>query len=642
MAKPVVRIQAIQFAYAVAFAILLGRAAFVQLFEGKQYRARARTQRTEHVTLTARRGAINDRAGSPLAVTQHVYRVGVAPNELAHPDDDALVIARHTGLPDKSARRWLQRRWVWVPGRFNSAQVQPIRHIRGVHLDSSLGRFHPNAELADTLLGNPARPGRTASGVERYFDSLLTGEDGSAVVLRDHIGRVYQSPARLDSFPVPGHDVFLTIDAQLQDLVEQALADAIDQFDADGGDVVMMEASTGELLAVVSRQADGKATANSFASAFEPGSTAKLFAAATLLSHNLVGSKEIVWGEGGEYRIGGRDIHDSEPEGWMTLRDVIKRSSNIGIAKFAERMSPEQQFTTLRDFGFGMPTGVESPAESYGILRRPDRWSGTSAVSHAIGYEFAVTMMQLVQAYGAIANDGVMLRPTIVREIRAPDGAVVYEHTPEAVRRVVSADVARRLRGMLEDVVGVDGTGTPAALANYKVAGKTGTARRAGPTGYIAGSYTATFASLFPADKPQLVMIVKLDNPEGGYARLSAAPLTRSMLMQVLAAETAALDFAEIGERPAAPQPPPVVADGAVPYVVTWPRDSHAAPRTVRPVPDVRGLSVREAARRLHDRGFRVRLEGWGTVRDMEPDAGSDEAPGTMITLRSGRVEATP
>jgi len=642
MARPVVRIQAIQFAYAVAFAVLLGCAAYVQLYKGREYRARAVARRTEHVNLTARRGAIYDRNSSPLAVTQYSYRVNIAPEQFRQPTADAVAIARHLGLADRSVRSWPQRVWLSVPGQFNAAQVRPIRRIRGVHLDSSSARFHPNAELARAVLGSPATDWRSASGVERFYDSLLTGEDGSAVVLRDHLGRVFQSPARLDSFPVSGHDVFLTIDAQLQDLVEQALADAIDRYDADGGDVVVMKASTGELLAVVSRQADGSATVNSFASAFEPGSTAKLFAAATLLAHGLVESQEIVWGEGGEYRVGGRVIHDSEAEGWMTLRDVIKRSSNVGIAKFIERMTAEQQFTTLRDFGFGMPTGVESPTESYGILRRPDRWSGTSAVSHAIGYEMAVTMIQLVQAYGAIANDGVMLRPTIVREIRAPDGEVVYRHTPEAVRRVVSVDVARRLRGMLEDVVSVEGTGTPAALAKYKVAGKTGTARRAGPHGYVAGSYTATFASLFPADEPQLVMIVKLDNPEGGYARLSAAPLTRSMLMQVLAAETAALDFAEMGELAAAPDPAPIVAEGAVPYVVTWPRDPRATPQTLRVVPDVRGLSVREAARRLHGRGFRVRLEGWGRVTDMEPGPGSDVARGAMITLRGGRVEATP
>ncbi len=317
----------------------------------------------------------------------------------------------------------------------------------------------------------------------------------------------------------------------------------------------------------------------------------------------------------------------------MTLRDVIRRSSNIGIVKFASRLTPEQQFEALRDFGFGTLTGVEYPVESRGILAKPSEWSRLSAASLSYGYEFAITTLQLASAYAAIANDGVLLQPTVVSSVRAVGGDEVYRHRPEPVRRVISADVARELRSMLRDVVAEDGTGATAALVRYQVAGKTGSARRAGPGGYIPGSTTASFASMFPADDPQLVMVVKLDDPEGGFARTSAAPLTRSVLEQILAAQTSALDPARLRGVLSGTRPAPALDDGVIPYVVAWPVEQGVVDVAERRVPDVVGLSFRRAAARLHQVGLRVRIAGRGPVDAVEPAAGTKVLPGTLITL---------
>ena len=220
---------------------------------------------------------------------------------------------------------------------------------------------------------------------------------------------------------------------------------------------------------------DGESLARptAFTDPFEPGSTAKLFTAAALLKRNRVDSTDRVSGEGGRWAMPIRkhsprvieDVHRSD--GLLTLADAIKVSSNIAMAKFSARLSPLEQFETLRDFGFGSPTGVEFPSESRGELRAPERWLlDYSRASHAMGYEFSVTPLQLASAYAAIANDGVLVTPTLVREIRAPDGALLYRHQPEPVRRVVSSALASKLRGYLRGVVSEGGTGERARLAN--------------------------------------------------------------------------------------------------------------------------------------------------------------------------------
>jgi cell division protein FtsI (penicillin-binding protein 3) len=253
-----------------------------------------------------------------------------------------------------------------------------------------------------------------------------------------------------------------------------------------------------------------------------------------------------------------------------------------------------------------------------------------------MGYELSVTPIQVAMAYGALANDGLLLQPTLIREVRSPGGGVRYRHRPEPVRRVVSREVAVALRTLLRGVV-ERGTGTEAALTNFPVAAKTGTARRVVNGRYAAGEYTASFAALFPADQPQLVLVVKIDNPHKGsyFAAQTAAPVTRSMLEQALAARTVALDRARLSTAAPRAAAAPVDDDGGlVPYVVPWPYHPDSAgvgPR--RAVPDVAGFGMREAVRTLHRRGFRVALRGWGIAEHTWPAAGDSAAAGSMVTL---------
>jgi cell division protein FtsI (penicillin-binding protein 3) len=641
MAKPLVRLRVVEIALGLALLALVLRAAQVQLVEGRTYAAAAKAQRTERVVLDARRGTLYDRHGLGVALTQETYHVGIAPNELRDPVRDAATIGRQLRIAPREVEHALHRRYAWFAGPYTTLDVQPLRTVRGVHLEPVLRRFYPSTEFARAVIGRVGDDGRGSGGggggLERILDSLLAGTPGAAVVLKDREGREYESPARVIAEPVAGSDVVLTLDAELQEIAQRALDDAVENMEADGGDVVMLDPRAGEILAVASRRADGTMRPSAFTETFEPGSLAKIFAAAALIRFDRVRPGEHVSGEGGRYRLAGRVVTDEHPLPSLTLADAIRVSSNIALVKFAARLEPDEQYGVLRAFGFGAPTGVEFPAESPGRLRPPHEWSRPSSASLAIGYELAVTPIQLAAAYGAIANDGVLLEPTLIREIRAPNGAVLYRHRPEPVRRVVTAEVAAKLRDLLRGVVDPGGTGERAALANFQLAAKTGTARRVVGGRYAAGQYTASFAALFPADAPQLVVVMKIDNPQRGsyFAAQTAAPVTRSMLEQALAARTVALDRARLSNvATTAVHASLDEPDGVVPYVVQWPYvPDTAIAQPDRVVPNVTGRPLREAARALHRRGFHVVVKGWGLVEHTWPAAGDSAAAGATVTI---------
>ena len=652
MAKPLARIAAVQFGFALGIVAILARAAQLQLVQGKRWAEQAQRQRTERVVLPARRGALYDRNGVPLAVSQEFYHVGIAPNELVNPRSTGQLVSRDLGVSWPGLERDLRggKRWIYYHGPFTATQVQPLRRLSGIHLTRDFQRFYPSRALARPIIGGLSPDGPSgAAGLELALDSILTGQPGEAVLLKDRAGRRYDSPARVVREPVAGSDVFLTLDAELQEIAERGLDDALAAMQAEGGDVVFLDPTNGELLALASRQAGnsglGSIRASTFTDPFEPGSTAKLFTAAALLAHGRVGSNDAVFAEGGTWNMpvtsSGRvrlirDAHKTV--GNLTLARTIQVSSNVGMAKFSSRLSPEEQYEMLRDFGFGTPTGAEFPSESRGRLARPDTWQPMyTRASLAMGYEFGVTPVQLAAAYGAIANDGLLLTPTLVRELRSPGGDLLYRHQPEPVRRVVTSDVAARLRDFLRGAVGEGGTGEEAQLINYTLLGKTGTAVRFENGRYIHGEYTASFAALFAADNPQLVVIVKIDNPQGNYyGGLTAAPVTRTMLQQALASRRVAIDRSRLTVHDDAPPSAPLAA--ATParitrVVVQWPFLPINAKVVALPVPDVVGRSVRDAALALHRRGFRVGLRGLGQVSRTVPAGGETALPGTAVTV---------
>jgi len=652
MAKTVARIRAVEIGFVLAILAVVGRAAQLQLVQGSSWAGKAERSRTERDSVPARRGALLDRQGTPLAITQEFYHLGLAPREITERTALVRAAARALEIPASRLDRELRggKPYVYYHGPFTAQQVEPLRAFRGVHLEPEYDRFYPALGLARPIIGGLEPDGRHgASGLERALDSLLAGTPGEQVLLKDQAGRTYGSPSRVLKEPVAGFDVVLTLDNELQEIAENGLEEAIRATQAAGGDVVFYDPRNGELLAVASRQVapNGELTTRptAFTDPFEPGSTAKLFTAAALLRLKKVAPTDAVSGEDGVWLmpVSSRDsirITDSHKEsGDLTLAQAIEVSSNIAMAKFSLRLSPEEQYDVLRDFGFGSPTGVEFPSESRGSLARPDKWIAmVSRASIARGYEFGVTAVQLAAAYGAIANDGILLSPTLVREVRTGDGSVVYSRRPEPVRRAVSPEVAATLREFLSGAVGEGGTGERAQLANYTLIGKTGTAFHFEDGHYVPGEYTASFAALFPSEDPQLVVIVKIDKPQGNYyGGSTAAPLTRNMLQQALAARNVAIDRSRLAVREAAAASP-----GVVPEVeatrsvvsVSWPyRPDSVTSGERQAVPQVVGFPVRRAVTALHRRGFRIVLHGLGEVARVEPQPGDSVRVGGTVVV---------
>lgn len=646
MARVQARIGLIQVVLVASFLLVVGRAAQVQLVRGRMYSAEAAKSRTELRTLEARRGTLYDRGGLTMAVTQELYRVGIAPNEVEERTALLRVAARQLEVPAATLKRDFARKpYLYFYGPFTATDVEPLRAFKGVHIEGVFLRVYPSQRLAGRVIGRMGPDGEATSGLERALGPLITGTPGEEVVLKDRRGRRYESPGRLRRDPVPGNNVVLTIDAELQDIAEQALAETVAEFDAQGGDVLFLDPRTGEILAVAS-QKNGKPDLMAFTEPFEPGSTAKLFTAAALLTHERIDSTDRVDNEAGHWVMPlsngrTREINDEHAKpGMLTLAQAIEVSSNVVMAKLSDRLTPVEQYQQLRDFGFGAPTGVELPSESRGIVYRPERWQPEyDRVSVAMGYYFEVTALQLAAAYAAIANDGVLLTPTLIREVRAPDGTVLYRHQPEPVRRAVSPRIAAQLREFLRGATGAGGTGKQAQVGTYGVLGKTGTARRI-KNGKYVNEYVASFASMFPAEDPQLVVVVKIDGPTSGlyYGGDVAAPVVRTMLEQALASKRVSFDRARLlGARApvAAATPNRRRQEEAEPnrIVVPWPVSTDAAAREPVAVPVVAGLSVRAAAAALYRRGFAVAASGTGTVRGSTPAAGVSVPAGTTVRL---------
>jgi cell division protein FtsI (penicillin-binding protein 3) len=544
-----------------AVTAIVARAGQLQVLQAEHWSQVAQEQQWTTRELPAPRGTIVDRNGVPLALTRDRLRVAVAPRELADRDEAIGLLSTTLELSAQTAHQLTDptRRWSVVLGSYRPSVRAALAGVRGIHLTPELERFYPHGEVARGVLG-AVIDGASASGIEQRYEEVLHGRPGREVAARDIQGReVPGEVVRLEE-PVPGGMVRLTLDLHLQEITHQALTEALELTGASGADALVTDPATGEVLALVSIK-EGRADAlSAINTPYEPGSTLKPFTVAGLLARHRLTLEDSVETSGGSWTVADRTITDVHASiGDMTLAEALRESSNVGVARAAQALSVGEQYATLRDFGFGTPTGIDLPGEASGTLRRPGEWSRQSPVSLAIGYEIGVTPLQMALAYGAIANGGFLMEPRLIVEARDDDGRLVERPEPRVLRRVISDSVARSLADVLEDVV-EEGTGTAVSLETFPVAGKTGTARAYMNGEYEAGNYFSSFVGFFPADAPQLVLFVKLDSPKGAYfGGVTAAPVARGIIEGILAARQNLLDGPALlrSVRPSAPGPAP-------------------------------------------------------------------------------------
>jgi cell division protein FtsI (penicillin-binding protein 3) len=641
----------------VGFAVLAARAAQLTLFEQDREALRDGQVITQ-ISLAPERGVVVDRQGDELALTVRAPSVYVVPHALREPERAIPALARALGRSETWVRHRLsgRDRFTFLDRWIGAERARAVEALDwpGVGLVDEPRRAYPGGALAASVIGFANIDGRGVRGIEQKENAWLEGHGRSLEVERDGGGRVLLDRG-VDSADLAGGDVALTLDARLQSEAERALARAVQETGARGGQALTIDPATGEILALAEapgfdpndfRRTDFSGTrSRAFTDAVEPGSTMKVFLVAAGLEAGAIRVDEAIDCEGGELRVPGKTIRDRRDFGRLDPAGVLRVSSNVGAVRIAQRLGPATHHAALMRFGFGASTGSGFPSESAGLLRSPDRWEPVDHATVAFGQGLGVTTVQLASATAALANGGVWLRPRLVAARRRADGA--WQRTePEAVRRVVGRETADRVLGMMQQVVGPAGTGRRAALDGIPVAGKTGTAQKLDPeTGrYSRDRFVAWFIGAVPADDPRLAIVVALDEPSG--PNHSGGAVAAPLFGQIAAAQLTALGHPATW-KPLPPAPSPADRNPAPePRVVSRDRPAAPAPAPATvagPVemvrydgrvllPDFRGLSVREVMRITSEHDLELQVRGDGRAVEQDPQ------PGTIVRVDRDRV----
>jgi cell division protein FtsI (penicillin-binding protein 3) len=573
LGRPRLRLQSGLLAVLIMLSLIGGRLVWLQGFHAEAYASQATEQRLSTVKLAAPRGSILDRNGQVLALSVDARAVYGEPRTIAKancppdartPCEPAGIAAALAPLLDLPAAE-IESKLVLSP-KATGATCSPTELLgcrgfaylaRGLEADVAtavreLGlvgigtiaeprRVAPGGTLAANVLGFTTVEGEGTAGVEMQFDSVLAGKDGKRTAEVDGGGRIIPNGYSATVDPEPGRDVQLTIDRDLQWFAQKALAEQIERSNAESGSATLMDVTTGEVLALASVPtfdanepgvADAAVRGNRAVSdVFEPGSIGKAITAAAALEEGVL-TPDSVLTVPDSIQVSNKRFTDSTPHPVerMTFTGVLVESSNVGTILAAQKVGGAKMHEMLTRFGIGQKTGIELPAESRGILRREkDQWSGTDYGTHPIGQGYSVNGVQMASVYATVANGGLRVKPTVVRSTTQVDGTVEPALREEPTR-VISAEVAAQLQGMLEGVTNEGGTAVSAAIPGYRVAGKTGTARRV-VDGRYDGSYTSSFVGFAPADAPRLVLSVSVQAPKNGYyGGLVAGPVFRDVM----------------------------------------------------------------------------------------------------------------
>lgn len=665
--------------------LVIGRFLHLQVLQGSALREEAEACLRKLAPVLPERGLILDRHGAELAVSTRVYSAVAHPRQLKNPQRLAKELAPVLGMSAKDLQELLtsEQPFVWLkrhltPEReaaFRAWQerVQERAQKRGgpqtrqeedaIYLLPESKRFYPQQTLAGPILGFCNIDGVGLEGLEYQFNRELYGKPKKVQRLMDARGRIVVTEEKAFDPEVRGHNLVLTIDRTIQYIVEKELAKGVAKWNAAGGYAMVMRPQTGEILAMAqlpTMDPNQPARAPEFArknrnltEALEPGSAFKIFIVASALDAGLVKPTDRYHCENGIWHLGAKErIRDVHAYGGLTVQQIIQKSSNIGSAKIANRLGPARLDDYLRAFGFGSRTGIPFPGETPGLVKNHRRIrSPLDRATTAFGQGISVSVLQLTTALAALGNDGVLMRPLLVKEIVNAQGEKVEEFQPHPVRRVLSSQAARQILAMMQTVTEPGGTAAGMAPPGFTAAGKTGTAQKVVGRAYSHSKFNSVFVGLVPADKPVLAITVIIDESKGAiYGGVVAAPIFREIATQVLRV---------LGYHPPTPNLPvlahgrktPDPANGrknreVVPAsVLSLPEllpevvvpAAAAAPKPGEPLkvmPDVRGLTIRQVLDLLHQAGVRCHLEGSGLAVEQDPAPGTELTPGKVCSVK--------
>ena len=532
------------FVFGLLIALIGTKAVYVQAVHGPWLSDKASRQYQKSLKTIGKRGTIFDSRERELAVSIDLASVAAYPSRVTDANATAAALSGVLKMNRRQLARKLSqknRSFVWLKRHVTPKEAESIRqlNLKGIDFIPEHSRVYPHRSVAAQVIGFAGIDGSGLEGIEYLFNSRLKGDLGKYKIFKDALGRSFDTPSG-KSGGVGGHNLFLTIDRTIQYNVEKILLQTVSRYDARSAIGIVLVPQTGAILAMAnvplfnpnnySQSTRWHWRNRAVADRFEPGSTMKIFSIAAAIESGTFSSDSPLFCENGKYKIGRNTVHDTKPHKWLTITDIVRLSSNIGAVKVGEKLGAKSLYTTLKEFGFGTRTGINCPGETTGRLAPYKRWSKIDAGAISFGQGISVSALQLAAATGAIANGGVLMRPYIVERVIDSRGREIDAFGPQAVRRVVSPDTAAILARMMRTVV-ENGTGTMAALDEYLVSGKTGTAQKIDQSGqYDKGKFIASFIGFVPSEKPELVILVVVDEPEKNhYGGIVAGPAFRKI-----------------------------------------------------------------------------------------------------------------
>ncbi len=528
--------------FLLALGTLVLRAIQLQIVRHDFYLSQGYARQQRLVDIPAHRGNILDRHGEPVAVSTPIDSIWGVPEEMLKDPKKLSMLAAELDLDtddflgriDKAHSQ--KREFMYVQRHVRPGVAKSIEEmaVPGVDLMREYRRYYPSGRAASHVVGFTDVDDRGREGMEIAYDEWLRGTAGKRRVVRDLRGREIEG-LNIVKTATAGKDLYLSIDKQLQYFADRALASAIDQHKAESASLVVLDVNTGEVMAMVnyptynpnntSMRTGGKQRNRSITDVFEPGSTMKPFTIAAALESGQFKADDIIFTSPGYYKIGKYEVRDEGNYGWLDLRGIIRKSSNVGVSKVATQLEPQQMWEVFDQLGFGRPTGSAFPGEVAGYFNHPTLWHHVEQATLSYGYGISVSALQLARAYAAIANGG-----------KLPQISFVKTNEPGIGEQVISPPVATELRAMLEEVVAGDGTGSRARIPGFRVAGKTGTSHRSQRGGYADDRYVSIFAGFAPVSNPRFAAVVVVHDPRGGqhFGGVVAAPVFASVMAAAL------------------------------------------------------------------------------------------------------------
>jgi cell division protein FtsI (penicillin-binding protein 3) len=525
------RIGVVLLIFIIFITLIMARIIYIQIFFNKQATNLANRQHLVRIELPPERGDILDRKMRKLAVSLKVNSVYAIARDVKDKRNVARQLARILPQDEEFFYDRLNRDkvFVWLARKISDKNSEKIKqlNIKGIKFIDETKRFYPNAMLACQTIGFAGMDNIGLEGIESYYDKYLTGKAGYRLIIRDAKGRQVEAFSNTYIPPVNGFNVVSTIDEVIQHITEKALKRIVDKHRAMSGTAIVMEPYTGDILALAVfpsynindfHTATGEQKRNRAITDYnEPGSVFKVFTASACIDSGKVSFTDSFFCENGAWNIAGRTLHDHRGHGYLTFKEVIEKSSNIGTVKAAMEIGDKALYKYIKNFGFGKPTGIGLYGEIAGMLRPLGSWTKGSIAAIPMGHEIGVTGVQLAAGVCAIANGGVLVKPRIVSRVVDENGEIIKEFPIVKIRQVISEDTADQVKYVMKSVIET-GTGKRAKPLRFDAAGKTGTAQKIEPSGkYSKRDYVASFVGFAPVDNPAITVCVVVDTPRNGY-----------------------------------------------------------------------------------------------------------------------------